>query len=90
MRKNFGAKHLILPQPVYILGTYNEDGTPNAMNAGRPPSGNIAPLLFRKAAARYPYCSSLFCGDALRYGVPSIAYLGRDCKKLPLKRGQVL
>ena len=32
MRKNFGAKHLILPQPVYILGTYNEDGTPNAMN----------------------------------------------------------
>ena len=28
MRKNFGAKHLILPQPVYILGTYNEDGTP--------------------------------------------------------------
>ena len=33
MRKNFGAKHLILPQPVYILGTYNEDGTPNAMNA---------------------------------------------------------
>ena len=31
MRKNFGAKHLILPQPVYILGTYNEDGTPNAM-----------------------------------------------------------
>lgn len=33
MRKNFGAKPLCYPQPVFILGTYNEDGTPNAMNA---------------------------------------------------------
>ena len=23
----------MLPQPVLIIGTYNEDGTPNAMNA---------------------------------------------------------
>ena len=33
MRKNFGAKPLTYPQPVFIIGTYNEDGTPNAMNA---------------------------------------------------------
>lgn len=33
MRKNFGAKPLCFPQPVFIIGTYNEDGTPNAMNA---------------------------------------------------------
>ena len=33
MRKNFGAKPLSYPQPVFILATYNEDGTPNAMNA---------------------------------------------------------
>lgn len=33
MRKNFGAKPLTYPQPVYIIATYNEDGTPNAMNA---------------------------------------------------------
>ena len=33
MRKNFGAKPLCYPQPVFILGTYNADGTPNAMNA---------------------------------------------------------
>ena len=33
MRKNFGAKPMIYPMPVYIIGTYNEDGTPNAMNA---------------------------------------------------------
>ena len=31
--KNFGPKAWMLPQPVLIIGTYNEDGTPNAMNA---------------------------------------------------------
>ena len=33
MRKNFGPKPLCYPMPVYIIGTYNADGTPNAMNA---------------------------------------------------------
>ena len=33
MRKNFGAKPWTYPQPVFILATYNEDGTPDAMNA---------------------------------------------------------
>ena len=33
MRRNFGAKPLSYPQPVFIIATYNEDGTPNAMNA---------------------------------------------------------
>ena len=33
MRKNFGAKTWLYPMPVLILGTYNADGTPNAMNA---------------------------------------------------------
>ena len=33
MRKNFGAKTMCYPMPVYIIGTYNENGTPNAMNA---------------------------------------------------------
>ncbi len=33
MRKNFGAKPQLYPQPVFIVGTYNDDGTPNAMNA---------------------------------------------------------
>ena len=30
--KSFGSKPWMLPQPVLIIGTYNEDGTPNAMN----------------------------------------------------------
>lgn len=33
MRKDMGKKPLVYPQPVLIIGTYNEDGTPNAMNA---------------------------------------------------------
>ncbi|MBO5282624.1 MAG: flavin reductase family protein [Lachnospiraceae bacterium] len=33
MRKNFGAKPYTYPQPVFIIGTYGEDGTPDAMNA---------------------------------------------------------
>ena len=31
--KSFGQKPWMLPQPVLIIGTYNHDGTPNAMNA---------------------------------------------------------
>ena len=33
MRKNFGAKTWLYPMPVLIVGTYVEDGMPNAMNA---------------------------------------------------------
>lgn len=31
--KNFSPKAWMLPQPVMIIGTYNADGTPDAMNA---------------------------------------------------------
>ena len=31
--KSFKPKAWLLPQPVMIIGTYNADGTPNAMNA---------------------------------------------------------
>lgn len=33
MRKNFGAKPIVYPQPVFIIGSYDENGVPNAMNA---------------------------------------------------------
>jgi flavin reductase (DIM6/NTAB) family NADH-FMN oxidoreductase RutF len=33
MRKNFGAKTWLYPMPVLIVGTYDETGVPNAMNA---------------------------------------------------------
>ncbi len=33
MRKNFGPKTWLYPLPVLIIGTYDENGNPNAMNA---------------------------------------------------------
>ncbi len=33
MRKDLGAKPMLYPMPVLILGTYDENGNPNAMNA---------------------------------------------------------
>ena len=33
MRKNFGAKPLLYPMPVFILAAYDENGVPCAMNA---------------------------------------------------------
>ena len=32
-RTNFGAKPWVYPMPVLIIGTYDENGVPNAMNA---------------------------------------------------------
>ncbi|MBQ8474665.1 MAG: flavin reductase family protein [Clostridia bacterium] len=33
MRHNFGAKAMLYPMPVLIIGTYDENGVPDAMNA---------------------------------------------------------
>lgn len=33
MRKNFGAKAILYPMPVLIIGSYDENGKPDAMNA---------------------------------------------------------
>lgn len=33
MRKNFGAKPILYPQPVFIIGSYDENGGADAMNA---------------------------------------------------------
>ena len=33
MKKHFGAKNWMFPMPVLMIGTYNEDGSPDMMNA---------------------------------------------------------
>ncbi len=33
MRKNFGVKPYLYPMPVLIIGSYDDNGVPNAMNA---------------------------------------------------------
>ena len=42
MKKNFGPETWLYPMPVFIIGTYNEDGTPNAMNAAWGGTANSA------------------------------------------------
>ena len=32
MKKDFGVKTWLYPMPVLMIATYNEDGSPNAMN----------------------------------------------------------
>jgi flavin reductase (DIM6/NTAB) family NADH-FMN oxidoreductase RutF len=33
MKKSLGAKTLLFPTPVLMVGTYDQDGKPNLMNA---------------------------------------------------------
>jgi len=33
MKKSIGAKTIVYPTPVFIVGTYDKDGKPNVMNA---------------------------------------------------------
>ena len=40
MRKNFGMQPWTYPQTVFIIGSYDEDGTPDAMNAAWCGMGN--------------------------------------------------
>ena len=50
MRKDFGAKPFLYPQPVLMIATYGEDGTPDVMNAAW---GGIADM---KRVAMYLRC----------------------------------
>ena len=53
-RVDFGAKPWIYPMPVLIVGTYDEKGTPNAMNVSAEESlltdGHIDPKKLRPMA----------------------------------------
>ena len=42
MRVNFGAKEILYPMPVLIIGTYDENGNANAMNAAWGSIGDTA------------------------------------------------
>jgi len=33
MKKSIGAKTLVYPTPVFVVGTYDKDGKPNVMTA---------------------------------------------------------
>ena len=67
MRKNFGAKEICYPMPVFIIGTYNEDGSPNAMNAAWGGVTEEAQLTIYRFHGYSKLCKSLrLCGHCFR------------------------
>ena len=75
MKKSLGAKTILYPTPVLIVGTYDEAGTPNGMAAAwggiccsRPPCVSVS---LRKATYSY---GSIVARQAFTVSVPSEGY----------------
>ena len=76
VKKSLGARTIIYPAPVLIIGTYDKDGKPNAMNVAwgglccsNPPSVAIS---LRKATYTY---GSIVERKAFTVNIPSEAYV---------------
>ena len=72
MKKSFGAKPLVHPAPVWVVGTYDKDGKPNAMTVAyggiccsSPPSVTVS---LRKATYSY---ECIMARKAYTINVPS-------------------
>jgi len=75
MKKSFGAKTLVFPTPVWVVGTYDREGRPNAMAAAwggiccsQPPCLAVS---LRKATYTY---GNIVARKAFTINVPSEAY----------------
>jgi len=76
MNKSFGAKSLIFPMPVWVVGTYDKDGKPNAMTVAYggvccsdPPCVTVS---LRKATHSY---GSILSRKAFTINVPSETHI---------------
>jgi len=76
MKKSMGAKPLIFPMPVWIVGTYDKDGKPNAMTVAYggiccsdPPCVTVS---LRKATYSY---GSIVSRKAFTVNVPSEVHI---------------
>lgn len=75
MKKSLGAKTLVYPTPVFIVGTYDNEGKPNVMNAAwggiccsQPPCVAVA---LRKATYTY---GNIMAKKAFTVSIPSEEY----------------
>ena len=92
MKKSCGAKVLVYPTPVWVVGTYDSNGKPNAMTVAwggvccsKPPCVTVS---LRKATYTY---QSILDRKAFTVNIPSVAHLkeadymgiasGRDVNK---------
>ncbi|AOY77856.1 flavin reductase family protein [Clostridium formicaceticum] len=76
MKTSIGAKNIIFPTPVFIVGTYGEEGKPNAMNVAwagicgsSPPSIGIA---IREQRCTY---KNIMNRKAFTINIPSEIYI---------------
>lgn len=76
MKKSCGAKVLAFPTPVWVVGTYDKEGKPNAMTiawggvcCSKPPCVNVS---LRKATYTY---QSILDRKAFTVSIPSVKYL---------------
>lgn len=76
MKKSLGAKTLAYPTPVWLVGTYDKEGTPNIMTVAwggiccsKPPCVNIS---LRKATYTY---ASITDKQAFTVNIPSEDYI---------------
>jgi flavin reductase (DIM6/NTAB) family NADH-FMN oxidoreductase RutF len=93
MKKSLGAKTLVYPAPVFVVGTYDSNGKPNVMTASwggiccsRPPCVAVS---LRKATYSY---GNILARKAFTISIPSEAHVravdhfgivsGRDVDKL--------
>ena len=74
MRKNFGPKPMMCPMPVLIIATYNEDGTPDAMNAAW---GSIADTnrIAMYLAAEHKTVKNIFARRAFTVSMADAAHM---------------
>lgn len=72
MRKNFGPRPYLYPQPVLIVAAYGEEGAPNAMNAawgGMIESNKIAMCL----GARHKTVKNILTKGAFTIGIGTVS-----------------
>lgn len=76
MKKSLGAKTLVFPAPVFVIGTYDPDGKPNVMTASwggiccsQPPCVAVS---LRKATYTH---GNILARKAFTIGIPSAAHV---------------
>ena len=77
MKKSIGPRTMAFPTPVWVVGTYDQEGKPNAMTAAwasiccsKPPAIGVS---LRKATYSY---GNIVVGQAFTISVPSEAHSG--------------
>ncbi len=74
MRKDFGSREWCFPQQVFIIGTYDENGKPNAMNAAWGGIGNDKEL-FMCLSAEHKTTKNILAGKEFTVSMGTVGAL---------------